>query len=357
MERYNVFVIMPFGEKPDDPNNEWWKLYWGGIKPLEEEKKALNLNIYRADHTLRDLGLKENIKRCIEDANILVCVLTDNPNVLWEVGYAEALEKPIVFMIDEKRLIEKEIPVLAGQPNFCRYNHNLVREAPPNPDSCINTLKVIRNDLAPYIREAAKHVSHRQIGKDIYRVTAYKNRRVANLAGLISSATHRVDILVTNLDWFVNSESFNLEDIENHPFKKAINNGARIRILSMDPETVIAEYRAKQLGESADVPGYRNILRESIKKVYKSFKNFEKFKLRIYNELPLQISFIIDDKIITGIIARGERSRELVHIEFYRNFDGVTESFLNHFDGLFNASMDVSHFKWAVSEIETVKPK
>ncbi|MEW6558396.1 MAG: hypothetical protein AB1349_13780 [Elusimicrobiota bacterium] len=314
MKQYNIFVAMPFGEDPKNPNNEWTKLYQGGIKPVEDEERTLSLNIYRADYTLKDLGLKEHSMKCIEDADVLLCVLTDNPNVFWEVGYTECLEKPIIFMVDSQRLKEKKIPVLAGQLHFCEYNHNLVKEAPASLDECKNILKVIREQLGPYIRKAVEYVGHRKVGKNVYKINVYNNRKVVNLDRLISSAKDRVDILETNLEWFAYIEPFNLENIENHPLKKAIDNGAEIRILTMDPEAIIAEYRAKQLGKVADVPGYREVLWESIKKIYTNFRKYKNFNLRIYNELPLQIAFRIDDRIITGIIARGEKSRKLIHI-------------------------------------------
>jgi hypothetical protein len=198
----------------------------------------------------------------------------------------------------------------------------------------------------------SSHIGHTRIGRTKYKVTAYSEREICKLERLISLAKKRVDILVTNLDWLVNQGPFELENTQQeHPFRKAISNGAEIRIVAMDPEAIIAEYRAKQLGKGADVPGYREILRESIKKVYNAFRKDSKFNLRIYNELPLQITFIIDDIVITGIIVRGRKSRELIHIEFHKGSEGVVESFLNHFESLFNASMDASQFNWVIRGI------
>lgn len=354
---YNIFVSMPYGLEPEDPNNEWTKLYNFGIMPLIDNeilrKSDLSLNIYRADHTLKDLGLKKNVMACIESSDIVICVLTQNENVFWEIGYAEALEKPIVFMGDRSSLKKIKLPVLAGQPNFCRYDQNVVRDSSLDEDKGQEVLRQINHDLIPYVKHAIQHIGHTKVGRTIYKVIAYTRREEIYLDKVISEAKRRVDVLVTNLDWFVSQGKFQLEKgkEQDHPFQKAINNGARVRILAMDPEAIISEYRAKQLGKGADIPGYREVLRKSIIRVFSIFRGDNNFNLRIYNELPLQYTFIIDDIIITGIIVRGERSRDLIHVEFDKGSEGVTESFLNHFESLFNASSDASQFNWVTRDI------
>lgn len=104
------FVSMPFGDDPESPENEWTKLYGFGLKPLESEitdlAEGINhtlIKLWRADRDLEELALKENVIRGIDQSTFLLCVLTtqvvdgshglrlSNPNVLWELGYAEAL--------------------------------------------------------------------------------------------------------------------------------------------------------------------------------------------------------------------------------------------------------------------------
>lgn len=347
---YSIFVSMKFGVDPTDPKNEWTKLFEGAIEPFEtenEDTSSYKLKIVRADHTLKDLGLKEHVKRCIEECDIVLAVLSDSQNVFWEVGYAEALEKPIVFMANQSDINQHRIPVLAGQPIFFQYNHDLVVQASGSPEVLRQTLAPIRKNLGPYFERAFERVGQSRIGRLTYKVTAHGRREFAKLAELISHAQRRVDILTTNLDWLVTSDEFSLKKKSKHPFQEALGRGARIRIATMDPEAVIAEYRAKQLGEEADVPAYRSTLREGVRQLYSTFRSeIGRFNLRIYNELPLQITYIIDDLVVTGIIARSEKSRELIHVEFYKGAEGVTESFLNHFESLYNASADASRFNW-----------
>jgi hypothetical protein len=343
-----IFLSMKFGDLKD-ANNKWSKLFDYGIKPIEKEFEDYDLAIIRADKNLHDLALKENVRRGIESSDIVLCVLTKNENIFWEIGYAEALGIPIAFMLDDSELKHTDIPILAGQPNFFQYNLDFVDKA-PNNDS--DVFKSMRAALKPYIEKAITYTGHRNVGQNKYKIPAYSNRELIQLDMLISSAKYRVDILETNLDWFVNCGKFKIDDKEkqSHPFNFALKNGCDIRIVTMDPEAIISEFRAKQLGKQIDVPGYRENLRESIRKLYHAFRNEigDRFNLKIYSELPLQITSIIDDKIITGIIARGRKSRGLIHIEFSKYLDGVNESFLNHFESIYNSSNDASSFNWVV---------
>ena len=344
-----VFLSMPFGDLKD-ANNKWSKLFINGIKPIENDFDDYKLEIVRADKNLQDLALKEHVRKLIESSDILLCVLTKNNNVFWEIGYAEALEIPIAFMLDDRELKYDDIPILAGQPNYFQYNLQFVESAPNND---ITPFVSMRESLKPYIEKAITYTGHRNVGQQKYKVPAYTNRDLIQLENLVSSAKRKVDILETNLDWFVNCGNFTIDNNfkkENHPFNLALKNGCEIRVVTMDPEAIISEYRAKQLGKQIDVPGYRENLRESIRKLYKAFRNEigNRLNLKIYSELPLQITSIIDDEIITGIIAGGRKSRELIHIKFIKHLDGVNESFLNHFESIYNSSNDASSFNWVV---------
>jgi len=161
---------------------------------------------------------------------------------------------------------------------------------------------------------------------------------------MIGSAWKQVDILTTNLNYFRSGRFL----IEPHPIARALENGATVRIITMDPESVIAEYRAKQLMRSHDVPGYRRELREGIIWFFENFSNIQQFHLHIYNDLPLQITTRVDQTIITSIVTRGERARKRIQIQFSVYDEGVTESFISHFQTMFDNSTDVAGVKWVL---------
>src|SRR4051812_33589641 len=118
----HAFISMPYGATPDSLENEWTKLYEYGLKPLEKASPNLPkdyrpVGLLRADRNLMSLGLKTNVKKLIEQSTLVIGVLTtavqktengitrlSNPNVLWELGYAEALGKPIVVLADDESL-------------------------------------------------------------------------------------------------------------------------------------------------------------------------------------------------------------------------------------------------------------
>lgn len=356
-----VFVSMPFGDKPESPENEWTKLFDHGLKPLEEDLEGLPdtiqyspIKLWRADRNLRSLGLKSNVMRGIEHCNFLLGVLTtsvvdgqhglrlSNPNVLWELGYAEALGKPIVVLADNDSL--RQLPVLAGLPNVCVYNHKIVQDVAAK-DAHI-TLKTISRDLAPFIVQASDDAKRGQAGFHKTRAVAYPSRDAVRLATMIANARRVVDVLTTNIGYFL-SKDF---QTDSHPFASALQNGATVRIVTMDPESVIAEYRARQLVRGQDIPGYRRELRESIVRFFEQFGDEPQFHLHIYNDLPLQITTRVDETIITSIVTRGERARERIQVQFNLYDEGVTDSFVSHFQSMFEDSNDVRGIGWVLRD-------
>lgn len=168
-----AFVSMPFGDDPEMLENEWTKLFNHGLLPLEGKIDGLPNNIthtpiklWRADRSLSGLSLKMNVMRGIEQSAFVICVLTSslvkgtsglrltNLNVLWEIGYAEALGKPIVVMTDDPSL--SQLPILTGTPNVCMYNHTVVRATKAKDAS--EVFQNIAKNLVPFITQALEDV-------------------------------------------------------------------------------------------------------------------------------------------------------------------------------------------------------
>lgn len=354
-----VFVSMPFGDNTDSPNNEWTKLYEYGLLPLEKEMSGLPegvihvpIKLWRADRNYESLTLKTNVIRGIERSSFILAVLTTsvvsgasglrltNPNVLWEMGYAEAIGKPIVVLADNNDL--RRLPILAGMPNVCVYDHSIVQQI--SPKDAPRGLSFIAASLVQYINRAFEEAKSGPIGAHGSRARFYPSRDTIDLPFMISTAQKQVDILTTNLDYF-HSKIF---QIDPHPIKKALENGATVRIVTMDPESVIAEYRARQLVRGQDVPGYRRELRAGIISLFNQFGDHPDFHLHVYNDLPLQITTRIDQTIITSVVTIGERARKRIQIQFNLHDEGVTESFVSHFQSMFDNSTDVTGLKWVL---------
>jgi uncharacterized protein DUF1045 len=84
-----VFVLMPFSQ-------EFADIYEFGIKPACSDAGAL---CERADEQISVGNILECVYEQIATADIIVAEMTGrNPNVFYEVGYAHALNKPVILL-------------------------------------------------------------------------------------------------------------------------------------------------------------------------------------------------------------------------------------------------------------------
>ena len=76
-------------------------LYKEVIKPQCSE---LGLQAVRADEYYTSSPIIQDIINEINEAAIIICDVTmDNPNVFYELGYAHALQKPIILLADKDK--------------------------------------------------------------------------------------------------------------------------------------------------------------------------------------------------------------------------------------------------------------
>ena len=89
MSKYKAFVIMPFGSDFND-------VYKLGIKATAKE---CDVNAKRLDDDFFDTNMVEEIYKKINDADFIIADMTGrNPNVFYEVGYADAKNKLILLL-------------------------------------------------------------------------------------------------------------------------------------------------------------------------------------------------------------------------------------------------------------------
>ena len=87
------FVLMPFAKQFDE-------VYRRLIQPVALEQ---GLSVLRADEMVGPGFILEQIRAAIAQARIIVADVTDgNPNVLYELGQAQALKKSLVLIAKEK---------------------------------------------------------------------------------------------------------------------------------------------------------------------------------------------------------------------------------------------------------------
>jgi hypothetical protein len=91
--RGDAFVVMQF--------SGFEELYTDVIEPLA---KDFGLHPYRADQIYGPGSIIEDINRGIETAQVVIAEITPaNENVFYEVGYAHALKKPTILLVDREK--------------------------------------------------------------------------------------------------------------------------------------------------------------------------------------------------------------------------------------------------------------
>lgn len=96
----SVFVIMPFASTFTD--------VWLGA--IDKAAKELNLNPIRVDMIDRSSNITDDIVDSIRQCHVAVIDVSDNnPNVMFELGYALALEKPAVIISQSTEFLPFDI--------------------------------------------------------------------------------------------------------------------------------------------------------------------------------------------------------------------------------------------------------
>jgi hypothetical protein len=93
-KRQVAFIVMQFSKEYDE-------LYENVIKPVCGER---GIDTVRADEYTTSSPIISDVIRSIRESSIVIADITpDNPNVFYEIGYAHAIEKPVILLSDRKR--------------------------------------------------------------------------------------------------------------------------------------------------------------------------------------------------------------------------------------------------------------
>jgi hypothetical protein len=119
--KLKIFVAMPYWSHAHV--NEYNKLFKEALKEIEQEKdiyyELLPIMRYRGASQRIDQRLLKQIKEC----DIFIADLTGlNQNVVYEVGYAEGLDKPTLLIRTEEEDKEKPLPFDMAQRQYVPYS-------------------------------------------------------------------------------------------------------------------------------------------------------------------------------------------------------------------------------------------
>jgi nucleoside 2-deoxyribosyltransferase len=115
MKRMYVFVLIPFAREFSD-------IYKFGIKQTVDD---MGMKCERVDERHFTRSVLQEIYRCIERSNIVVADITGrNPNVFYEIGYAHALKKDVILLVQD----EEDVPFDLHDMNHINYKGSILKK-------------------------------------------------------------------------------------------------------------------------------------------------------------------------------------------------------------------------------------
>lgn len=317
------FVIMPFGrnEKEEIMFNS---IFEKGIQPCVSNMLSSKVILHRADMRRESPRLIESVHKQIDDSHICIADITGkNPNVFYEIGYAFSKNKDIILISQDKAPYPVDIAHLIVE----KYEYkDSSLELLSQKLSILITNTIGKLNIIEKIDEATEQAVH-----DEYEIKCYANRKAANLNKALREAEKTIDILETNL--------YTIANIYLNDIKIALekNKNLRLQILTLNPESFFTQKRAEQLG--LEISHYRFELHESIKTIIDELSIFGgQFSLKIYDDFPSQITFMVDKDVYNCTVARSGKSRDLCTFKLNKFAGGVERSFIFHFNLIWQMS-------------------
>ncbi len=307
-------VSMPFGE-------EWTDQVYRKIETIME---SMRVKIFTVDRTEReDLDILKDVAAQIRSADIVIADVTGrNANVYLEIGYALANEKPILYVTQNK----SDVSSLVSQSLYHCYTLSQ-----GGLDDLARFLLLRIREVLDRLRIEQERLELEIASKPIYQAQCFKDRSLVNLESFFAEAGDRIDILTTNLSWLCEKIKGSDESyLDTIMAALKLRCSLKVRILTLDPQSELAERRGRQLGFSPE--NFRNQLcsaRDEVKSRGAAYSG--RFEGRIYRELPTQITFRVDEKVFTCVVGQPRQSRFYPVIEFHIANPGVEEGFVSHF--------------------------
>ncbi len=288
----NVFAVTPFSGQ--------YEKIWGAMRECVDKinisASGNIIKIYRASETTPKDILVGNVFQKINDYDIAIIDVTGQvPNIMFALGYAFAANNRIIALCQERR-----IEPATDYRSFIYTQYD--------PEDLITFKAQLRTRLLEQInivnKEREQRITRRRImaDKDVMEVNCFRNREVAKLEEKFRAAKHLIRVLTTNLNAIHGRYTAAIESVlENNP-------QLNVQFLALDPESVFAAARAKQLGK--DTYAFRAELHEALSSVYNMFSKFRNVEIRTYDDLPTQIAFQIDDLVYNSVVSKYQLARD-----------------------------------------------
>ena len=145
----NCFVIMPFSREFDD-------VYAAIKSSFEGALSSKSGRCFRLDETRPAGRITDRLLTELQASFMCIADLTDNkPNVMWEVGYAMALGKPIIIVTQNAQ----ELPFDLKDMQSLEYNRHHLTETLSRPLRRMIIDTVSASHVAPSSLQSGPHAS------------------------------------------------------------------------------------------------------------------------------------------------------------------------------------------------------
>jgi nudix-type nucleoside diphosphatase (YffH/AdpP family) len=252
------FVIMPFGDKPDENGNpiHFDTVYEDFIKPTVE---AIGIPCIRCDKIEESGGIHTKMFTGIYDADVSVVDITlRNPNVFYELGVRHALKRNVTIII---RQAGTQIPFNISGFTVVEYKS----DDPVNQKQVAEEIqKMIKNGLAN-VKKADGPVYEALPNLKVENKSQLLNKKYTFSFSLTNVPGKQIGIItgdlqnVKEVDVWVNSENTNMQMAR--PYERSISGVIRYMGASKNKagkikeDTIANELKEAMEGETSVDPG------------------------------------------------------------------------------------------------------
>lgn len=302
-------------------------------RPPWQPHHLARIDRFRGGYQTHEWQLSQAIQENIVGSDFLVAVLTNfNPNVMLEVGFAQAHKKIIIYVLQRD-----QFPSMPANLQNLKRLH-LHKSAENLRMNLYNRIQEALDDLERQHRET------RESGGLFLEY--YPDRDSIGLVQKFKSAQRTIQILTTNLT------TVSANYIDAIAFAATNRPDVVVRILTSDPANEFIDPRADQLVE--DKKGYRMELQGSLESIRAKLQRYKNCELRTYKDFPVQLWHIIDDYIYVGQSSLVRRTRHNCAFGVSIETVGVKETYLDHFDRLWEkASVAKDSQSGAMKHVES----
>ena len=289
------------------------------IPPLQSRHERRLDDFGRADRP-PETRLREEIQRHIILADFVIADMSgNNPNVLLEIGFAQALSKRIIYLTQSFRQMPSN---LGDLKRIIIYESDRLEQL---KISLFFEIADITGDIK---------LDETKLRERGGRIEYFPCRRDVELADKFRAAQHTIQILTTNLTTV--SADYIDAIVEAIGIAKSEKRHLAVTVLTSDPTNPFVGSRARQLNE--DARGYEYELQGSLASIAAKLRRFPGCKILTYRDFPVQLWHRIDEMIYVGYSSLLRRTRHNSVFAVPIDVPGVKDTFLDHFDALVKRS-------------------